>query len=118
MDLTPLQLERELWRLKNELGQARERLNSRAADYEKAAAEFKLKYARAFMTARLDKAGYPSVEDCKMFAQSETSREEALYRASEQLVLNERKAFDGLLAEVDITRSLYSKCFEEFKRSG
>jgi hypothetical protein len=29
------------------------------------------------------------------------------------LVLNERKAVDTLLAEVDITRSLYSKAYRE-----
>lgn len=116
-DLTPLQIEHELRRLKSQLGQARERLNSRAIDYQNAAREYKGKYAKAYMTARLDKAKYPSVEDCKMFAQSETSEEEAMYKASEQLVLNERKAVDTLLAEVDITRSLYSKAFKELEVS-
>ena len=116
-DLTPYQLEQELLKLKNELGQARERLNSRAVDYQKATREFKQAYAIAFMTARLDKAKYPSVKDCEMFAQSETANLESMYKATEQLVLNERKAFDGLLASVDITRSLYSKCFEELKQN-
>lgn len=116
-DLTPLEIEHELRRLKNELGQARERLNSRAADYEKAAREYKHDYAKAFMTARLDKAKYPSVEDCKMFAQSETSTKEALYRAAEQLVLNERKSADLLICEVDICRSLYSKAYKELERT-
>jgi ribosomal protein L29 len=116
-DLSPLQIEHELRRLKSQLGQVRERLNSRAADYEKAAREYKRDYARAYMTARLDKPKYPSVEDCKMFAQSETSGEEALYKATEQLVLNERKAVDTLLMECDITRSLYSKAFKELEQS-
>lgn len=116
-DLTPYELEQELLALRSELGQARERLNSRAMDYEKAAREFKKAYAVAYMTARLDKAKYPSVKDCEMFAQSETSGLEALYKATEQLVLNERKAFDGLIAECDIVRSLFSKSHKELERS-
>lgn len=116
-DLTPYEIECELRRLKNELGQARERLNGRAADYQKAAREYKGKYAKCFMTARLDKASYPTVKDCEMFAQSESAGEEAIYKATEQLVLNERKAVDTILAEADITRSLYARAYEELKRS-
>ena len=116
-DLTPYEIECELRKLKNELGQAREKLNGRAIDYEKAARDFKGKYAMAYMAARFDKATYPSVKDCEMFAQSETATEESLYKATEQLVLNERKAVDTLLAEVDITRSLYSKAFRELYQS-
>jgi len=118
MDKSPLELERELLRLKNKLGKAREHLNSRAADYQKAASQYKREYAKAYMAARLNKGEYPSVKDCEMAAQEHTATEEALYKASEQLVLNERKAVDTILAEIDIVRSLYSKAHRELDQYG
>lgn len=110
-DLTPQQIERELIRLKSKLGQAREKLNQRAEDYLKAAREYKAEYAKAFLIAKMD--GGKSVRECEMEAQKVTAHQEAMYKATEQLVLNERKAVDTLLAEVDITRSLYSKAYRE-----
>ena len=53
------------------------------------------------------------MKECEMLAQQATAGLEAMYKATEQLVLNERKAVDTLLAEVDITRSLYSKAYRE-----
>lgn len=119
-DLTPAQIERELLRLKNELGRAREKLNARAEEYMNATREYKAKYAQEFLKASLHKKadGKPkSARECEIEAQKQTAGEEAQYKAAEQMVLNERKAVDTLLAEVDIVRSLYSKAFEELKRS-
>ncbi len=117
-DLTPQQIEFELRRLKNELGKSRERMNTRADDYLKATREYKSKFAKAFMTAKLNGTG--TAKECEMIAQQETAGEEAMYKATEQLILNERKAVDTLLMECDITRSLYSKAAreeEQYKRA-
>jgi hypothetical protein len=110
-DLTPYQIERELLRLKNALGKAREKLNQRAEDYLKATREFKAEFAKVFVAAKID--GGRTIRECEMLAQQATAGQEAMYKATEQLVLNERKAVDTLLAEVDITRSLYSKAYRE-----
>ena len=110
-DLTPMQIERELLRLKSKLGQAREKLNQRAEDYLNATKEYKTEYAKAFVTAKMQ--GDKTIKECEMLAQQATAHLEAMYKATEQLVLNERKAVDTLLAEVDITRSLYSKAYRE-----
>jgi 4-hydroxy-L-threonine phosphate dehydrogenase PdxA len=110
-DLTPYQIERELLRLKNALGKAREMLNQRAEDYLKATREYKKEFAKTFVAAKIQ--GNKTVKECEMLAQQATAGLEAMYKATEQLVLNERKAVDTLLAEVDITRSLYSKAYRE-----
>jgi phage-related tail protein len=110
-DLTPYQIERELLRLKNALGKAREKLNQRAEDYLKATREYKKEFAKTFVAAKIQ--GNKTVKECEMLAQQATAGLEAMYKATEQLVLNERKAVDTLLAEVDITRSLYSKAYRE-----
>jgi len=110
-DLTPQQIERELLRLKNALGKAREKLNQRAEDYLKATREYKKEFAKTFVAAKIQ--GNKTVKECEMLAQQATAGLEAMYKATEQLVLNERKAVDTLLAEVDITRSLYSKAYRE-----
>src|SRR5690554_208233 len=110
-DLTPYQIERELIRLKNALGKAREKLNQRAEDYLKATREYKKEFAKTFVAAKIQ--GNKTVKECEMLAQQATAGLEAMYKATEQLVLNERKAVDTLLAEVDITRSLYSKAYRE-----
>jgi 4-hydroxy-L-threonine phosphate dehydrogenase PdxA len=110
-DLTPQQIERELRRLKSELGKAREKLNQRAEDYLNATREYKKEFAKTFVAAKIQ--GNKTVKECEMLAQQATAGLEAMYKATEQLVLNERKAVDTLLAEVDITRSLYSKAYRE-----
>jgi len=110
-DLTPQQIEMELRRLKSELGKAREKLNQRAEDYLKATREYKKEFAKTFVAAKIQ--GNKTVKECEMLAQQATAGLEAMYKATEQLVLNERKAVDTLLAEVDITRSLYSKAYRE-----
>mgnify|MGYP001419020832 FL=1 len=110
-DLTPYQIERELLRLKNALGKAREMLNQRAEDYLNATREYKKEFAKTFVAAKIQ--GNKTVKECEMLAQQATAGLEAMYKATEQLVLNERKAVDTLLAEVDITRSLYSKAYRE-----
>ena len=110
-DLTPYQIERELLRLKNALGKAREKLNQRAEDYLNATKEYKKEFAKTFVAAKIQ--GNKTVKECEMLAQQATAGLEAMYKATEQLVLNERKAVDTLLAEVDITRSLYSKAYRE-----
>jgi len=110
-DLTPYQIERELLRLKNALGKAREMLNQRAEDYLEATREYKKEFAKTFVAAKIQ--GNKTVKECEMLAQQATAGLEAMYKATEQLVLNERKAVDTLLAEVDITRSLYSKAYRE-----
>lgn len=110
-DLTPYQIERELLRLKNALGKAREKLNQRAEDYLNATREYKKEFAKTFVAAKIQ--GNKTVKECEMLAQQATAGLEAMYKATEQLVLNERKAVDTLLAEVDITRSLYSKAYRE-----
>ena len=109
-ELSPQQIEHELRRLKDKLGKSRERMNQRADDYLSATKEFKSKFAKAFMLAKI---GNKTVKECEMIAQQETAGEEAMYKATEQLVLNERKAVDTLLMECDITRSLYSKAHKE-----
>ena len=110
-DLTPQQIERELRRLKSELGKAREKLNQRAEDYLNATRDYKKEFAKTFVAAKIQ--GNKTVKECEMLAQQATAGQEAMYKATEQLVLNERKAVDTLLAEVDITRSLYSKAYRE-----
>lgn len=110
-DLTPQQIERELRRLKSELGKAREKLNQRAEDYLNATRDYKKEFAKTFVAAKIQ--GNKTVKECEMLAQQATAGLEAMYKATEQLVLNERKAVDTLLAEVDITRSLYSKAYRE-----
>jgi 4-hydroxy-L-threonine phosphate dehydrogenase PdxA len=110
-DLTPQQIERELRRLKSELGKAREKLNQRAEDYLEATRDYKKEFAKTFVAAKIQ--GNKTVKECEMLAQQATAGLEAMYKATEQLVLNERKAVDTLLAEVDITRSLYSKAYRE-----
>ena len=110
-DLTPYQIERELLRLKNALGKAREMLNQRAEDYLEATRDYKKEFAKTFVAAKIQ--GNKTVKECEMLAQQATAGLEAMYKATEQLVLNERKAVDTLLAEVDITRSLYSKAYRE-----
>jgi len=110
-DLTPYQIEMELRRLKSALGKAREMLNQRAEDYLNATREYKKEFAKTFVAAKIQ--GNKTVKECEMLAQQATAGLEAMYKATEQLVLNERKAVDTLLAEVDITRSLYSKAYRE-----
>ena len=110
-DLTPQQIEMELRRLKSALGKAREKLNQRAEDYLNATREYKKEFAKTFVAAKIQ--GNKTVKECEMLAQQATAGLEAMYKATEQLVLNERKAVDTLLAEVDITRSLYSKAYRE-----
>ena len=110
-DLTPQQIEMELRRLKSALGKAREMLNQRAEDYLNATREYKKEFAKTFVAAKIQ--GNKTVKECEMLAQQATAGLEAMYKATEQLVLNERKAVDTLLAEVDITRSLYSKAYRE-----
>jgi len=110
-DLTPYQIERELRRLKSALGKAREKLNQRAEDYLNATREYKKEFAKTFVAAKIQ--GNKTVKECEMLAQQATAGLEAMYKATEQLVLNESKAVDTLLAEVDITRSLYSKAYRE-----
>ena len=110
-DLTPQQIEMELRRLKSALGKAREKLNQRAEDYLNATREYKKEFAKTFVAAKIQ--GNKTVKECEMLAQQATTGLEAMYKATEQLVLNARKAVDTLLAEVDITRSLYSKAYRE-----
>ena len=117
MDLSPRELEQELLRLKNELGQAREKLNYVTKKYLEATKAYKKKYAQFFIKAKLDD-NYKTVKEAEIFAQKETAEEEAMYKATEQMVLNERKAVDVLLAQVEITRSLYARAHEEQKQYG
>ena len=116
-DLSPYEIEQRLRSLYNQLAQVRENLNRRADDYQSAAAEFKTNYAKAFLEARMNTK---TIKEAEMKAQQFTASEEARYKATEQLVLNERKAVDALIAQVDIARSLYAKATreEEYYRKG
>ncbi len=97
--ITPYQIERELLRLKNALGKAREKLNQRAEDYLNATREYKKEFAKTFVAAKIQ--GNKTVKECEMLAQQATAGLEAMYKATEQLVLNERKAVDTVQITLD-----------------
>lgn len=114
-DLSPYELEEELIRLKNELGSTRERMNKRASDHLSALTKYKKRYAEVFMQCALGEVK-KSMRECDMIAQKETAEDEALSKATEQLILNERKAADILIEECEITRSLYAHAFKEMEQ--